>query len=277
TRASYWLGPILIGVCHLGAGFAVFTGLSLSAWIWIVVWYEIRMLAITSVYHRLLAHKAYSSPAWFKWVGSFVAASAGQMGPSWWKGHHEVHHRLADQADEPHSSVKGFWWSHYRWLLSQNFIPSQLPADVERDWVLRIIDRLHFLPLLALGLLSYGIGGLDYLIAFFVSTTLLFHGVALVNSACHTSGSSPFQTDDNSRNNRLVAMLTLGEGWHNFHHAFPWSARQGITVVDDKVQYLPDFTYSFIQGLQRIGIASKVRLPSNSTVSAGANHARNHS
>ena len=266
TLTSYWMGPLLIIVCHLGTVLSLFTGLTTRSWGWIVFLYWLRMLATTGIYHRLLTHKAYSAPVWFKWIGSIVAASSGQMGPSCWKAHHEEHHRFADRIGDPHSSANGFWWAHYRWLLSRNFIPSRLPSDIEQDAVLRIVDRFHFLPLFALGLLSYLIGGFEYLGAFFVSTTLLFHGVALVNSVCHKFGSKPFETNDHSRNNRLVAVLTLGEGWHNCHHAFPWSSRQGITVVDGKVRYLSDFTFSFIRWLEFIGIASNVRLPSASHV-----------
>lgn len=271
TLASYWTGPVLIVACHVGVLLALFTGLSLGAWIWIAFLYWIRMLAITGIYHRLLTHKAYSSPAPVKWIGSFIASAAGQMGPSWWKAHHEEHHRFTDQPQDPHSSVRGFQWSHYQWLLSKNFLPSRLPPDVEQDIVLKTIDRWHFIPTLALALLSYAIGGTEYLAAFFVSTVLLFHGVALVNSACHKFGTMPFATDDYSRNNGLVAVLTLGEGWHNFHHAFPWSARQGITLTDDQqVKYLPDFTFGFIQCLQRLGLASKVRVPSETDTLASA-------
>jgi len=262
TLASYWLGPVFIVTCHLGVALAFFTGLSIGAWLWILFLYTIRMLAITGIYHRLLTHKAYVTPAPVKWIGCFIASAAGQMGPSWWKAHHEDHHRFSDQPADPHASIFGFQWAHYRWLLSPNFVPSRLPPDVEQDIVLKTMDRLHFVPLLSLALFSYMIGGLEYLAAFFVSTTLLFHCVALVNSACHKFGSTPFKTTDYSRNNALVAFLTLGEGWHNCHHAFPWSAEQGLTIENKQIKHLPDFTYGFIRGLQKIGLASKIRTPS---------------
>jgi len=268
TLIGYWMGPVLIIVCHFGMVLALFTGLSIGAWVWIAFLYWIRMLAITGIYHRLLTHKAYSSPAWFKWVGSLVGASCGQMGPSWWKAHHLEHHQSTDRDRDPHNSTKGFWWSHYRWLLSPSFIPSRLPADIEQDWVMRTIDRLHFFPLISLGYLSYSFGGLEYLAAFFISTTILFHGVALVNSVCHRFGLQPFVTNDHSRDNGLVAILTLGEGWHNFHHAFPWSARQGIQIKGNTVKGLPDFTFLFIQGLQGLGIASNVRIPVDEAILA---------
>ena len=270
TLISYWLGPVFIVTCHIGSLLAFYTGLSLGAWLWIAFLYWIRMLAITGIYHRLLTHKAYSSPALVKWIGSFIASSAGQMGPNWWKAHHEEHHRFADEPQDPHSSVRGIQWSHYQWLLSKNFLPAKLPPDVEQDVVLKAIDRLHFVPTIALASISYIIGGMEYLAAFFVSTTILFHCVALVNSACHKFGTTPFKASDYSKNNSVVAVLTLGEGWHNCHHAFPWSARQGITFEEGEVKHLPDFTFGFIKLLQLVGLASKIKLPSYKDIAASA-------
>ncbi len=258
-------------MCHFGVILAFFTGLSWGAWLWVAFWYWLRMLGTTAIYHRLLTHKSYQANRWVKWIGSLITASAGQMGPSWWKAHHEAHHRFSDQPADPHSSVKGFWWAHYRWLISPNTFPTKLPADIERDLVMKLCDRLHFVPLIALGVFSYGVGGLEYLAAFFVSTTLLFHGVALVNSVCHKWGSQPFITTDHSRNNVLVAVLALGEGWHNLHHAFGWSVRHGITFDRGQVRYLPDFTYSFICLLERWGLASKLKQPSKDALQAAAN------
>ena len=270
TTISYLICPVLIVIFHIGSLLAFSTGLSIGAWLWIIFLYWIRMLAITGIYHRLITHKAYSAPAPVKWIGSIIASSAGQMGPNWWKAHHEEHHRFTDKPQDPHSSVKGIRWSHYQWLLSSNFFPAKLPADVEQDIVLKTIDRLHFVPIIVLALVSYAIGGMEYLAAFFISTTILFHCVALVNSACHKFGTIPFNTDDRSRNNSVVAFLTLGEGWHNCHHAFPWSARQGITIDNSKVKYLPDFTFRFIQVLQAVGLASKLKLPSHKDLVASA-------
>ena len=102
---------------------------------------------------------------------------------------------------------------------------------------------------------------LEWLAAFFLSTTLLFHGVATVNSLAHLAGERPFITDDMSRNNGWVALITLGEGWHNLHHAFQWSVRQGYGVRGGRIRQLPDPTYVFIRGLERLGWADRLRLP----------------
>ena len=179
-----------------------------------------------------------------------------------------AHHQCPDQDKDPHSpyrpfkGIKGFWWSQAGWLFSPKFFPSKLPIDVESDVVLKIVDRLHFIPIVALGAISYYIGGAEYLGAFFLSTTVLFHGVATVNSLSHIMGEQPFTTDDDSRNNWLVAFLTLGEGWHNLHHAFQLSARHGITVREGQVAYLPDPTFWFIRMLESMKLASKIRVPS---------------
>ncbi|MFE4104723.1 acyl-CoA desaturase [Almyronema epifaneia] len=270
TAVAYLVGPALILVSHLGALLILITGLSWGAFVWMVGLYLVRMLATTGIYHRLLTHKSYQAPQFVLWIGSLVAASAGQMGPSWWKAHHMSHHRYADGDRDPHSPLSfrqklgGFYWSQGGWLLSDQFFPAKLPRDVEQDVVLKVIDRLHFVPLVALGAISYWLGGLEYLGAFFLSTTLLFHGVQTVNSLCHLVGEQPFATDDASRNNKLVALLTLGEGWHNLHHAFQASSRHGITLRAGEVVYLPDPTFSFIKLLEFLGLAAKLRLPTES-------------
>ncbi|MEH2051963.1 acyl-CoA desaturase [Nostoc sp.] len=276
TVISYIVGPTLIVVSHLGSLLIIVTGFSWGAALWAVLLYVIRMLATTGIYHRLLTHKSYQAPTSVLWVGSIVAASAGQMGPSWWKAHHIAHHQSSDQEKDPHSpytpfkGIKGFWWSQAGWLFSPQFFPSKLPRDVESNLVLKIVDRLHFIPTVALGAISYYIGGAEYLGAFFLSTTILFHGVATVNSLSHIMGDQPFTTNDYSRNHWLVAFLTLGEGWHNLHHAFQSSARHGITVRKGQVAYLPDPTFWFIKMLEFLKLASKIRVPSETELLACA-------
>ena len=276
TLASYLMGPIQLTIYHLGALLVFVTGLSWGSVLWLVALYLIRMLATTGIYHRLITHKSYQAPVWVKWVGCVVAASAGQMGPSWWKSHHLAHHQHTDQvldSHSPHTSpqgMNGFLWSHGLWLLSRRTFPTRLPSDVENDRVLRVIDRLHFIPLIALGAISYGIGGLEYLGAFCLSTTLLFHGVQTVNSLAHIFGNQPFATDDQSRNNSFVALITLGEGWHNLHHAFQASSRQGMTIRDGQVVYLPDPTFWFVKMLEFFGLASKIKVPAEADLLARA-------
>jgi stearoyl-CoA desaturase (delta-9 desaturase) len=269
TLIGYWLGPVFIVLSHVGCLLPLATGLSPGAMAWALGLYLIRMLATTAIYHRLLTHRSYETSPTLLRLGCVVGASAGQMGPSWWKAHHLAHHRSPDGLADLHSPLqpdagfRGFLWSQGGWLLSPQFLPRDLPADVEADPVLRAIDRFHFVPLLLLALLSYQIGGLAYLGAFCLSTTLLFHGVQTVNSLSHLYGSQPFRTADNSRNNSLVAFLTLGEGWHNLHHAFQHSARHGFSFRGDRLVALVDPTFGFIRLLEALGLAWKVRLPTD--------------
>lgn len=274
TIVAYLIGPTLIIVSHIGSLLVFMTGLSWGAVMWLLFLYVIRMLGTTAIYHRLLTHKSYQSPTLVLWIGCIVTAAAGQMGPSWWKAHHMAHHQYTDQDLDPHSpdtpfqGIRGFLWSQGGWLLSSQFFPAKLPSDVENDIILRWIDRWHFIPLVALGAISYCIGGVEYIGAFFLSTTLLFHGVQTVNSLSHIVGEQPFITDDHSRNNWFVAFLTLGEGWHNLHHAFQSSSRQGITIRSGKVVYLPDPTFRFIKILEFLKLASKLRIPTQSVLLA---------
>jgi len=276
---SYLMGPTFIIVSHLGSLLVFLTGLSWGAMIWIIGLYLLRMLSITAIYHRLLTHKSYKAPNPVLWIGCIIAASAGQMGPNWWKAHHLSHHKYVEQNRDPHSpltpvqGIKGFLWSQGGWLLSNHFFPEKL---TENDPLLKLIDRLHFVPLVALGGISYSIGGLEYLAAFFLSTTLLFHGVQTVNSVSHLVGKQPFLTGDNSHNNWFVAFLTLGEGWHNCHHAFPASSRHGITINANKVVYLPDITFRFIKILEAFQLASNPRIPNEKMLLARENTNKLH-
>ncbi|MFM8936852.1 MAG: acyl-CoA desaturase [Vulcanococcus sp.] len=275
-RVLHALGPVVIGLCHLGCCLLLFSGLGWAAGLWALALYLLRMLATTAIYHRLIAHRSYQAPRLVWWLGSVVAASAGQMGPSWWTAHHLQHHRHVDTHHDPHTPLRagsrwrGFMHAQFGWLLSAGFHPSELPAHVEADPVLRWIDRLHVLPVLALAWVSWSVGGVEGLGAFCLSTTVLFHAVASVNSVAHLSGTQPFATDDASRNNCWVALLTLGEGWHNLHHAFQGSVRQGLSVHQGQVQLLPDPTYRFIRLLERLGWAQRLRIPSTHALLARA-------
>ena len=272
---GYAIGPVLIVASHVCSLLLISTGINLAGLAWVVGWYLLRMLAITAVYHRLLVHRSYRAPRFLLRFGCLLAAAAGQMGPSWWKAHHLKHHRESDKIGDPHSphiyggGWRGFVVSQAGWLLSPAFFPSHLPADVESDPVLKSIDRLHFLPFLFVCYLSYLLGGTMLLAAFCLSTTLLFHGVATVNSLAHLWGERPFQTSDYSRNNSFVAQITLGEGWHNTHHAFGYSCRHGLAVVNGKIRHLIDPTYGFILLLSRFDLAADLKLPSNQQLLAG--------
>ncbi|MHB1582827.1 MAG: acyl-CoA desaturase [Acidimicrobiales bacterium] len=228
---------------HLGVLAVPFVGWSWAALCGAVVLYVTRMLGITVFYHRAFAHRAFKMSRPVQLAGAVFGAAAAQRGPLWWAATHRAHHRFTDRPGDPHSPVvDGLLQSHVGWLFRAPTVPPGMVADLARFPELRLVDRYHHIaPILtasaalgagaALGWLEPGLhtSALQMLVwGFFVSTTLLYHATFSVNSVAHRFGRRRFATDDASRNNGLVAMLTLGEGWHNNHHRFPASARQGL-------------------------------------------------
>jgi stearoyl-CoA desaturase (delta-9 desaturase) len=226
--------------------FGVFwVGWSWAAVITALVLYLIRMFAITGFYHRYFSHKSFKTNRFWQFIFAILGNSAVQRGPLWWAAHHRHHHRFADQTDDVHSPLQhGFWWSHIGWLTTpQNFVTKKRYVG---DWLkvpeLRWLNRFNILvPIaLAVGLFGFGMlleeyipqwktNGFQMLIwGFFISSTVLFHATATINSIDHLLGSRRYDTPDTSRNNFWLSLLTLGEGWHNNHHHYAVSARQGF-------------------------------------------------
>ena len=201
------------------------------------------MFAITGFYHRYFSHKAFKVGRGWQFVFAMVGNASVQRGPLWWAGHHRHHHRFADTEKDVHSpSQHGFWWSHIGWLTSlANFAT---PYRYVKEWTqfreLVWLNRFDTaVPILfAVGLYLSGAflervaphlgtsGGQMLVWGFFVSTVALFHATCTINSLDHMFGTRRFDTPDTSRNNALLALVTLGEGWHNNHHHFAVSARQ---------------------------------------------------
>ena len=207
--------------------------------------YVVRMFGITAFYHRYFSHRAFRTGRVVQFLGAVLAASAVQRGPLWWAAHHRQHHRHADTPRDAHSPhAHGFWWSHVFWFTNrQNFATdlSQVP-DLAKFPELRWLDRNDVaVPLLLLAALAglggalgawapeLGTGALQMVVwGFFVSTVVLFHVTSSVNSLGHLLGKRVWPTTDQSRNSAVLALLTLGEGWHNNHHWCPGAVRQGI-------------------------------------------------
>lgn len=230
---------------HAACFLALFTGVS---WVAIAVCfalYFIRMFAITGGYHRYFSHRSYQTSRWFQFVLGFLGATAAQKGPIWWASHHRHHHRHSDTPEDIHSPViHGIYYAHVGWVLSSQFLLPRL--ELVRDLLsfpeLRFLEKYNIVPpiLLAcstffLGLLlemyfpGLGTNGLQMLVwGFFISTVLTYHGTFCINSFTHLIGKKRFATTDSSRNNIVLALITLGEGWHNNHHYYPGSERQGF-------------------------------------------------
>jgi stearoyl-CoA desaturase (delta-9 desaturase) len=224
---------------------------------WLAGSYFLRMFAVTGGYHRYFSHRSFRMNRFWQFWMACLAQTSAQKGVLWWAAHHRDHHLHSDRKEDLHSPVhEGFWWSHLGWILSDEYetFDAKRISDFHRFPELRLLDRFHLLPAIAYGAAVYFIGGWDAFIwGFLVSTVLLYHGTFLINSLTHIWGSRRFATPDESRNNFLLAIVTLGEGWHNNHHHYMSSVRQGIRWWEI------DITYYTLVALSWIGITRDLR------------------
>ena len=239
-----WVRALPFFAMHAACVAVFWVGVSPTA-LWVALGlYGVRMFAITGFYHRYFSHRTFRTSRVVQFAFAVLGASAVQRGPLWWAAHHRHHHVHADTHADPHTPRKGFWRSHAGWFLSRAGFrtdPSRI-GDLLKYPELRWLDRFDTVVPVILAVLLYvagealsarapGLGthGLQLLVwGFFVSTVALFHGTVTINSLAHRWGRRRFATRDDSRNNLWLALLTFGEGWHNNHHFFPGSARQGF-------------------------------------------------
>jgi len=225
--------------------------------LWLAGSYYLRMFAVTGGYHRYFSHRSYKLNRFWQFVMAFLAQTSGQKGILWWAAHHRDHHLHSDRKTDLHSPVhEGFWWSHLGWILSDeydDYDPRRI-ADFSRYPELRWLDRFHLAPTVVYGAAVFFLGGWDaFVYGFLVATVLLYHGTFLINSLTHIWGTRRFPTPDESRNNFVLALVTLGEGWHNNHHHYMSSVRQGIKWWEI------DVTYYVLVALSWIGVARDLR------------------
>jgi stearoyl-CoA desaturase (delta-9 desaturase) len=247
---------------HLWIASVIFVGWSPVALTAAVLAYAVRMFAITGAYHRYFSHRSYSTSRAMQFLLAVVGATAVQRGPLWWAAHHRHHHRHSDSSQDPHSPTEhGLLWSHMLWLTTRRNFATDLQAvpDLARYPELRFLDRYDTLvPVLfaaftfGLGALlpeSFGTSGWQMLVwVFVISTLVLFHGTCTINSLAHRFGTKRYATSDESRNNWLLALITLGEGWHNNHHHCPGAVRQGFYWWEI------DITYYGLRVLESLGL-----------------------
>jgi stearoyl-CoA desaturase (delta-9 desaturase) len=235
----------LFFLIHLGCLAVIWVGFSWTAFAVCLALYVVRMFGITGAYHRYFSHRSYQTSRWFQFCLAFLGCSAAQKGPLWWASHHRHHHKHSDTEEDLHSpGINGLWWAHVGWVLSAEYLhyDKNLIKDFEKFPEIRWIDENHFVAPLVLIAALFGLGfylqayhpalGVTpmqiFIWGFCVSTTLLYHGTFVINSLTHMWGSRRFNTTDDSRNSFLLALITLGEGWHNNHHRYPGSERQGM-------------------------------------------------
>jgi stearoyl-CoA desaturase (delta-9 desaturase) len=216
----------------------------------------VRLFAITAGYHRYFAHRAFRTSRAFQFLLALVGASATQKGPLWWSGGHRRHHRFSDQPGDMHSPREGFWYSHQGWILDAKWERTELEniRDFARFPELVWLNRWHFVPPIALAIACTAIAGWPGVLWGYVfSTVLLWHTTYTINSLAHRWGKQRYETGDDSRNNWVLALLTLGEGWHNNHHWFMNSARQGFFWWE------VDITYYVLRALALVGVVWDLR------------------
>jgi len=253
-------------LAHLVPLLAIFTGVTARSLILLAALYTVRMFFITAGYHRYFAHRSYRLGRIMQLVMALGGTTAAQKGPLWWAAHHRAHHRFADTERDPHSPIKGVWWSHVGWILSYKHKGTDL--DVVRDLArypeLRFVDRHNWIGPWAAGTIAFLVGGWSGLVVgFFGSTVLLWHVTFLVNSAAHLVGRRRYDTNDTSQNSWVVAVLTNGEGWHNNHHRFPAAARQGFFWWE------LDVSYYVLRLLAAVGLAHDLRTPPAAVIAEG--------
>lgn len=259
-----WLRVIPFILLHLACLAVFWVGYSHAALIAMIATYSLRMFAITGFYHRYFSHKTFKARIWVESVFAFIGAASAQRGPLWWAAHHRKHHRYSDTDKDLHSPRHGFLKSHMAWFL--NYDAFGTDYEVIRDYAkrpfLRWLNRFDIIAPAALAIFMYvsgailerfapelGTSGPQMLVwGFVISTVLLFHVTVSINSVAHVWGSRRFETDDDSRNNSLLALLTFGEGWHNNHHHYPNSVRQGFRWWE------LDMTFLTLKGMQYLGL-----------------------
>lgn len=265
-----WLRAVPFLLMHLGCLLVFWVGYSKVAIVTGVVLYFVRLFSIGAFYHRYFSHKTYQTNRFWQFIFALMGGMAAQRGPLWWSSHHRQHHLCTDLPEDVHSPVQhGFWWSHIGWFLSKRnyyYNPDRV-KDLSRFPELVFIERFDSLVPILLLLTLLGVGSLLHAFApslhtsalqmavwgFLISTTVLFHTSVTINSLTHIMGKRRFPTADNSRNSLLLAILTLGEGWHNNHHFYPASTRQGFRWWEI------DITFYILKLFEMTGIIWNVR------------------
>ncbi len=248
---GFWLFHLvaIAGVVWLGFSWS---GLALA-----VSLYFARMFFISAGLHRYFSHRSYKTSRVFQTFLAFGGQTAMQRGALWWAATHRHHHRHSDLAGDTHSPVvDGFWWSHVGWSTSQSSSGADYDklADFTKYPELRFLDHWRYSPAILLAVVLFLVGGMHALVwGFFASTVLLWHGTFTINSLSHLVGRRRYETTDASRNNWALAMITMGEGWHNNHHHYMSSCNQGFRW------YEIDLSYYILRSLETVGVVWDVR------------------
>lgn len=256
--AQRYKDALSLVIVHLACLGAFWSGASASVVWCCIVLYWVRMFGVTAGYHRYFSHRTFKTSRWFQFALAFLAQTSSQRGVLWWASNHRHHHRYSDQPEDIHSvRQSGFFHAHIGWVyaVDGNADLSRV-RDLAKYPELRWLDRYWVVPPTVLGVLVTSIWGWEGLfVGFCLSTVLLWHGTFTINSLSHVFGSRRYPTTDDSRNNALLAFLTMGEGWHNNHHHYMLSCRQGFRWWEF------DMTYYLLKMLSWVGLVWDIREP----------------
>jgi stearoyl-CoA desaturase (Delta-9 desaturase) len=249
---------------HAAALGVFWTGVTATAVVLCISLYLVRMWALTAGFHRYFSHRSYKTSRWFQFFLAFLGQTSAQRGVIWWAATHRHHHRHSDTPEDVHSPKHaGFLFSHVLWIFSpqKNDPDYSTVQDLAQYPELRFLDRHPYFPAVLLAVACYLIAGAPGLfLGFFVSTVILYHGVFAINSVAHVVGKQRYVTADDSRNNWWLALITLGEGWHNNHHHYQSSTRQGFYWWE------VDISYYVLKALSWTGLVWDLRAPPKSVV-----------
>ena len=249
----FWLVHVgaVVGVVQLGLSWR---GVALALGL-----YYARMFLVTAGYHRYFSHRAYKTSRVMQFILGFFGTMCVQKGPLWWAAHHRAHHKFADTVDDPHSPrQRGLLWAHVGWIVSpeNNRTRMENVRDLERYPELVWLNRYHLIPvILYAAVLSLTLGWFGFVWGFLVSTVLLWHGTLTINSLTHIFGKRRYELNDDSLNSFPLAVITMGEGWHNNHHFYQSTANQGFYWWEF------DPSYYILVALSRVGLVSDLRKP----------------
>jgi stearoyl-CoA desaturase (delta-9 desaturase) len=244
---------------HVVGFAAIWTGVTVQA-LWVaLLLYLLRMWAITAGYHRYFSHRSYKTSRVFQFLLAFLGQSSAQRGVIWWSAVHRHHHLYSDTEHDVHSPRHhGFWYAHVGWIFNpKNAKPDYgTVRDLTKYPELVLLDKFTYTPAFLLGFAMWLLGGWPMLVVgFFWSTIVLYHCTFFINSLAHEIGSQRYLTGDDSRNNFWLALITLGEGWHNNHHHYQSSTRQGFRWWE------VDISYYVLKVMSWFGLVWELRAP----------------
>jgi stearoyl-CoA desaturase (delta-9 desaturase) len=272
NRSSFSIPLLFMHLCCAGV---FFVKGGWPAWGIFAFMYILHVFALTAGFHRYFSHKSFKTSRTFQFILAVLGTTAAQRDPLWWASHHRAHHQTADTENDVHSPKHhGFWWAHMGWVMKRELMETDYSRvkDFAKYPELMWLNKHPYAPAFALAVLLLGIGSLLNLLrpdwgvsgwqfvfyGFFLSTVAVYHVTFCINSVAHLYGRRPYDVEDDSRNNWLLGLLAMGEGWHNNHHRYSVCARQGFRWWE------VDLSYMVLRFLQLLHIVWDIREPPGS-------------